>query len=104
MRSLKVQGKGHVSVEPDMVTLSFNVEVMEIDYEDCLRNLNKRAEDLRESMTSSGLDTARLKTSNFNVRVETKYKDDDYIFVGYSASHRMQIELPVDKALLNKVL
>ena len=44
MRSLKVQGKGHVSVEPDMVTLSFNVEVMEIDYEDCLRNLNERAE------------------------------------------------------------
>ena len=104
MRSLKVQGKGRVSTEPDMVTLSFDVEVEVLDYEECLRALNTRAEDLRQSMVASGLDKTHLKTSSFSVRVKTQYKEDQYIFAGYSASHRMQIELPLDKALLNKVL
>ena len=103
MRLLKVQGKGHVSIEPDMVTVSFDVETKVRDYEECLRTLNSRAEDLRQSMIASGLET-RLKTSAFNVRVETQYKGGQHIFVGYAASHRMQIELPVDKTLLNKVL
>ncbi len=104
MRLLKVQGKGYVTTEPDMVTLSFDVEVKVRDYEECLRTLNARADDLRQSMTASGLARAQLKTSAFNVRVETQYKGGQHIFAGYSASHRMQIELPVDKELLNQVL
>jgi hypothetical protein len=104
MRLLKVQGKGSVSTEPDMVTLSFNVEVEVWEYEECLRTLNARAEELRQSMVASGLDKANLKTSSFSVRVNTQYKKGRHIFAGYSASHRMQIELPLDKALLNKVL
>jgi uncharacterized protein YggE len=64
MRLLKVQGKGHVSIEPDMVTVSFDVETKVKDYEECLRTLNMRAEDLRQSMITSGLET-RLKTSSF---------------------------------------
>ena len=104
MRLLKVQGKGQVSVEPDMVTISFNVEANEIDYKDCLRVLNEETKDLRESMNASGLDTAQLKTSAFNVRVDTDYHKGEYIFMGYFASHRMEIELPMDKDLRNKVL
>jgi uncharacterized protein YggE len=69
MRVLKVQGKGRVSVEPDLVTLSFKVETKARDYAECLRNLNARAEDLRASMTAAGLNRAELKTSAFSVRV-----------------------------------
>jgi uncharacterized protein YggE len=104
MRLLKVQGKGHVTTEPDMVTLSFDVESKERDYEESVRNLNMRAEDLRGSMSASGLDKARLKTTSFSVRVDTQYKDGQHLFVGYVASHRLQVEMPLDKSLLNKVL
>ncbi|MCX6875326.1 MAG: SIMPL domain-containing protein [Verrucomicrobia bacterium] len=104
MRLLKVQGKGRVSVEPDLVTLSFEVETKAGDYAECLQNLNARAEDLRASMTAAGLDRADLKTSDFSVRVDTQYKDGRHMFVGYRASHNMRIELPVDKELLNRTL
>lgn len=104
MRVLKVQGKGRVSVEPDLVTLSFEVEVSDPDYAKCLGNLNERAEDLRASMTAAGLNRAELKTSDFSVRVETQYKDGKHLFEGYLASHNMKIELPADKVLLNKTL
>jgi uncharacterized protein len=103
MRVLKVQGKGQVSLEPDMLTLSFDVETKARDYEACLNTLNARAEDLRRSMLASGLERTELKTSAFNVRVENQYKSGQHIFVGYAASHRMSIDLPMEKALLNKV-
>ena len=104
MRLMKVQGKGYVSAEPDMVTLSFGVESKARDYEESVRNLNARAEDLRASMSASGLDRARLKTTSFSVRVDTLYKNGQHLFAGYVASHQMQIEIPMDKTLLNKVL
>ena len=104
MRLIKVQGKGHIAIEPDMVTLSFDIEAKVRDYEKCLHELNMRADDLRQSMIDSGLDKAQLKTSNFNVQIDTQYENGKRIFVGYSASHRMSIELPMDKQLLNKVL
>lgn len=104
MRVMKVQGKGHATMEPDMVTLAFDVEATAKEYEESVRDLNARADDLRESMAASGLDKARLKTTSFNVRVETEYKNRQYVFAGYKATHKMQIEVPMDKALLNKVL
>jgi uncharacterized protein YggE len=104
MRLLKVQGKGQVTAEPDMVTVSFDVEVKVRDYEECLRTLNTRADDLRQSMATSGLNRAQLKTTAFNVQVESQYKDGKHVFAGYRASHRMQIELPMDKNALNEVL
>ena len=55
-------------------------------------------------MSASGLNKAKLKTTAFSVRVETQYKASQHIFVGYVASHRMRIDLPIDKILLNKIL
>ena len=104
MRLLKVQGKGNVTMEPDIVTISFSVDVKVWDYDECLQTLNKRTEDLRQSMVASGLDKAQLKTSAFNVDVKTRYKDGETFFDGYSASHRLHIEIPQDKVLMNKVL
>ena len=106
MRILKVQGKGRVNAEPDLITLSFEVETKAKDYEECLRNLNARTEDLRASMTAAQLDRTELKTTAFSVRVETKYnsKTRQYMFEGYRASHNLHIELPADKQLLNQAI
>ncbi len=104
MRLLKVQGKGQVVTEPDMVTVSFDVEVKLRDYEDCLRTLNTRADDLRQSMKAAGLSRTELKTTDFNVRIDSHYKNGERVFSEYVASHRMQIKLPVDKDVLNQVL
>lgn len=104
MRVIKVQGRGNVSAEPDMVTLSFDVEATAREYAECLGKLNKRVDDLRSSMSASGLEKAKLKTSSYNVNINHKYKDGRYIFLGYIASHHLSIEFPLDKTLLNEVL
>jgi uncharacterized protein YggE len=104
MRILKVQGKGRVNVEPDLVTLSFQIESKEVDYAECLLALNTHTEDVRTSITAVGLDRTALKTTAFAVRYDREYVDGKSVFVGYCAYHHLHIELPVDKALLNRVL
>ena len=104
MRILRVQGKGNVSKEPDMVTLSFEVESLSMDYEESLNNLNAQVEDLRKNMEASGLDRVQLKTAHFNLDLKSSYEKNRYVFKGYGASHRMIIEIPMDKTLLNKVI
>ena len=106
MRTIKVQGKGNVNAEPDQVTLSFSIDVLVPDYAGCLNALNDQVDELRQNLNSVGVDQAELKTADFGVSTETRWnkKREEYVFEGYSASHRLRISLPLEKELLNKVL
>ncbi|MEA4883279.1 MAG: SIMPL domain-containing protein [Clostridia bacterium] len=104
MGSISVQGKGYATAKPDVVTLSFSVESKARDYADCLDNLNGHTAALRQDLQASGADCAELKTTDFHVGVEHRREKGRYIFEGYSASHRLQIKLPVNKEMLNRVL
>ncbi len=104
MRVLKVQGKGRVSVEPDVATLSFDVETKAKDYADCVSSLNNNTAALRADLVNAGLSLAELKTTAFSVRVDSHYKDGQRRLVGYCATHNLHIDVPADKDVLNRVL
>jgi uncharacterized protein len=103
MKLIKVQGKGNISSPPDTATLAFEIEARSRDYAQCLQHLNTRAEDLRQSVAAGSAERAVLKTTAFNVSVETQYQDGRHLHVGYIASHCLQIEMPMDTPLLNRV-
>jgi uncharacterized protein len=46
----------------------------------------------------------QLKTSHFNIEENWEYLEKVRVFKGYTASHRLKIELGTDKELLNQVL
>jgi uncharacterized protein len=104
MKLIKVQGKGHLSCPPDTTIISFAIEVKAGDYAQCLQHLNHRTDDLRRAVAPASSKQAALKTTAFNVTTDTEYKDGRYVQVGYQASHRLQIELPMDTPLLNCIL
>jgi uncharacterized protein len=104
MRIIKVQGRGIVSTEPDICILSFDVEDQRMEYSDCLSCLNQRTEQLRQELRESGINIHGLKTTNFGISVEHRYLEEEYIFDGYRGSHRLHVEVPSDKDLLNKIL
>lgn len=104
MKHLKVQGKGYVKAEPDIVIISFFVSEQAMDYEAALKNLHKRVNNLRDNLLASGIDKIDLKTTDFNIDVVTDYNDRRKIFRGYKAAHNLKIELPIEKKLLNTVL
>ena len=104
MGTVKVQGKGRVSAEPDIVTLAFDIEAHHMQYGKSITHLNKRVNELRKNLAECGRDAVELKTSSFNVHVHTRYENKVSVFDGYMASHRLHIELPLKKELLNQVL
>ena len=104
MGAITVKGRGYVSAQPDVVTLSFDVGTKARDYAECVDRLTGRTAALRQDLAAAGADCAELKTTNFSVNVAYRYDKSRYYFDGYSASHRLEIELPADKDMLNRVL
>jgi uncharacterized protein YggE len=104
MRVIKVQGKGRVTVQPDTVVITFDVEEKAREYKDCLNNLNQKTTMLRSDIEAIGRAGSELKTSNFSLRVHTKYMGGRHVFDGYRGSHTLHIEFPADKDNLNQVL
>jgi uncharacterized protein YggE len=104
MRIIKVTGRGKATAEPDIVILSLRIETKAKEYAACLSELNHRTDDLRASITASGIERTELKTENFNVFYDAQFKDGKQKFIGYRASHNLSIEIPLDKDLLNQIL
>lgn len=105
MRTINVQGKGIVKAEPDIAILQFQAIAKSHDYSDCIRDMNAQVEALRIDIETAGIDRAELKTTDFRININTRFLNDGRrVFDGYTASHKLNIEIPFDKGLLNKVL
>ena len=104
MRLLKVQGVGHAQAEPDTATLSLDVVGKAQEYSTAMNTLNNATEQLKSRLRSSKLPIVELKTTDFSINTETKYENGQSIDIGYRASHRMNIVMANDKALLNDVI
>ncbi len=105
-RTLTVTGRGTATADADLVVLRFGVSGRDSSYSASVEELNRRVEALRADLEASGVERDRLKTTGFDVRPDTRYdrdRDED-IFLAYVASHRLRLELPFDKELLNGVL
>ncbi|MCC5850929.1 MAG: SIMPL domain-containing protein [Verrucomicrobia bacterium] len=104
MRTLKVQGKGRVTAEPEIVILKFDLAAKSNRYEEALRSLSAKTDGLLLGLKSAGLQREQLKTSDFVVRTTSKYHDGKSHFTGFKAEHEFIIELPFSKQKLQEVL
>lgn len=104
MRTIKVQGKGKVSADPEITILKFKVMHTSKRYEEALRHMNAGFEGLVQDLKAAGLAREQLKTRDFDVRAITRYGDGDRNFEGYQASHEIVLEFPFEKNLLADVL
>ncbi len=109
MRTIRVTGKGKISVKPDMIRLYVNVEELYKEYEETLRKSTEVTEQLKDLFESLGFQRKDLKTIYFNVDTEYEsYQDRDKSwrrrFEGYKYSHHMKIEFAADNKRLGQVL
>jgi uncharacterized protein len=105
-RKLQITGKGKLGITPDIIILSFNASALEWEYEKAVDALNKKVESLRSMIGSVGAERKSLKTKDFGIRKETTWnkKTEKYDFNGYKATHSLELELPLDKSLINNLL
>ena len=88
-------------MEPDQAVLAFGVVGKDLSYSTAVGRLNDRVEALRADLELADIERTRLKTTDFDVRAEHDYVEDKRVFRGYVASHRLRLELPLEKELLN---
>lgn len=103
-KTIRVQGKGTVSQAPDRIRIAFTVSGNHLDFTQTVGDCNAGIEALRAAAKESGIDPSELKTTHFDVREDTEYLSGKHLFIGFRATHRLGIVLPINKVLLGRFL
>lgn len=108
-RTIRVTGKGNISLSPDKVRILITQSSVEQTYEMAVKASADVKNILTEALGTLGFKKEDLKTLYFNVDSETEgYQAKDKSWkrrlIGYRYKHRMKIEFPKESDLLGKVL
>ena len=108
-RTIRVTGKGKLSVKPDTIRLIMTIEGMQEEYDMALAQSAAMTEELKELFSKLDFQREEVKTLSFNVSTEYEsYQARDKSwkrrFEGYKYVHHMKVEFPADNKRLGKVL
>lgn len=109
MRTIRVTGRGQISVKPDETRITMTLEGKNMDYSDTLRHSSEDTEELKKVLSGFGFRRTDLKTLDFSVNEEYEgYQDRDGSyknrFTGYRFRHALKVEFPSDNDRLGRVL
>ncbi len=108
-KTIRVTGKGKISVTPDTIRLLITQSSVESTYEGAIRESAERKKGLNEVLVALSFKKEDLKTLRYNVNTEyEEYQARDKSWKrrleGYRYTHRMKLEFPKDNAMLGKLL
>ena len=108
-RTIRVTGKGRLSVRPDTTRLILIMEGIQATYDTALEQSAAMTEELKKLFAGLGFQKDDLKTLVFHVSAEYEsYQDRDKSwkkrFEGYKYIHRMKVEFPADNKRLGQIL
>lgn len=108
-KTMKITGKGKVSVKPDIIRLNMTMEESYKEYELTLRQSSETIKILKELFVSLGFKNDDLKTRSFDINTKYEsYKAKDQSWkkrlIGYAYTHHMLIEFDADNKKLGEIL
>lgn len=108
-RLITVKGTGNVSVKPDLIIITMDLESHRYHYKRTMQLATDSVNALQEAIQSAGFDKSDLKTTNFNVSTHYKSyrdKDDNYKskFGGYICEQSLKLEFDFDTRVMEKIL
>ncbi len=106
-RELRITGEGRLSLKPDIAKIKLPVVSKELEYRAAIEELNKKVFAVHDILENNGINKDCLRTTDFLIRENWKYFKDERLkpkFEGYTASHDLILELPLDNSLMSSVL
>lgn len=108
-KTMRVTGKGKLSVKPDMIRLLLDATKVCATYEEALAKSAEQTEELKNCFEGLGFARTDLKTLRFSVDTEYEnYRDENNVwknrFLGYRFTHGMKLEFDADNERLGRVL
>lgn len=108
MRTIRITGKGSMSVRPDMTRITVTLQGLYPVYSEALRHSSEDTSALRGIIGTFGFSGDDLKTLSFNVDTEyegyTENNEYKQRFAGYRYRHMMKLEFGIDNDRLGKLL
>lgn len=108
-KTMKITGKGKVSVKPDIIHLNMTMEESYKEYEVTLSQSSETTKILKELFVSLGFKKDDLKTRSFDINTKYEsYKAKDQSWkkrlIGYTYTYHMLIEFDADNKKLGEIL
>lgn len=108
-RLITVKGIGKLSVKPDIIIITMNVESHQQDYDKTMEQAAESIKILQQAIQSAGFDKKDLKTTSLNIRTHYQsYHDQNnnykQRFDGYRCEQGLKLEFDFDTELMSKVL
>lgn len=108
-RLITVKGTGNISVKPDLIVITMNLESQQLEYDQTMQFAADSVKIITSAIESVGFDTKDLKTTSFNVRTHYESyrdKDNNYKskFDGYVCEQGLKLEFDFEPKVMSDVL
>lgn len=108
-RLITVKGTGNVSVKPDLIIITMNLESQQLEYDQTMQFAADSVNIITSAIESVGFDKKDLKTTSFNVRTHYESyrdKDNNYKskFDGYVCEQGLKLEFDFEPKVMSDVL
>ena len=108
MKTIRVTGKGHIQVKPDMTRITLSLEGTYPEYQETIKRSSQDTEQLKDLLASFNFKRSDLKTLYFNIDPQYEsYKERGTYknrLIGYKFSHTMKVEFESDNERLGEIL
>ena len=96
--TVTVQGKGSVTVTPDLGTISFAVTEEGREAEEVQKNITKKANTVKDALHEAGLPEEHFQTAGIQLYTNYDYSSDEEKIAGYRGQISMSVnEISVDE-------
>lgn len=108
-RLITVKGTGNVSVKPDLIVITMNLESQQLEYDQTMQLAADSVNIITSAIESVGFDKKDLKTTSFDVRTHYESyrdKDNNYKskFDGYVCEQGLKLEFDFESKIMSDVL
>ena len=107
-KTIKVTGKGQISVKPDLTRITLTLEEKYPEYGDAVSHSSSDTEKLKEILSEEGFEKEDLKTLSFDIDTEYESVSENGIYrqklIGYRYRHVLKVDFPSDTKRLGKIL
>lgn len=101
---LNVTGQASISVQPERTIVTYSINETRDSYDEAISMMTERIDALTKSLTRIGFEKEEIKTANFNIRQNRKYRQGEPKGEEYVASQTLEIRFNHSTKRLLEVL
>lgn len=95
--TISVSGDGEVTVEPDLLRISFSSEQTSPTTKDAMQKVTSQMNQVMDAAKKYGVEEKKMKTTNLSLYPEYTWTNNTRVFKGYKAQQTLSIEMAYSK-------